>query len=228
MYEIRPAVMLAGVTGSGVGIDLVRAAGQHGLVFVDSRRPIMTPVRVPPRESVGMPACSRASQATSSNIRCCGSIDAASRGVMPKNSASNPAMSWHETASTCVVHVPRCQRVGGVKSLRIPAISRDPRDRISTVDQQLPETHPARSHPPETGSQYPTTATGSAIVVRAVSGELFGQGGALLRRHTRNPAEKRPHYAGSSAPTDDDSMRSNRLSNVLPAEADSSRDLIDL
>ncbi|COX06684.1 Uncharacterised protein [Mycobacterium tuberculosis] len=53
----------------------------------------MTAVRVPPRESGGMPACSSASQATSSSIRCCGSIAAASRGVIPKNSASKPATS---------------------------------------------------------------------------------------------------------------------------------------
>ena len=53
----------------------------------------MTPVRLPPSESGGMPACSSASQATSSSIRCCGSIASASRGVMPKKSASKPATS---------------------------------------------------------------------------------------------------------------------------------------
>ncbi len=40
-----------------------------------------------------MPACSSASQATSRSIRCCGSIASASRGVIPKNSASKPATS---------------------------------------------------------------------------------------------------------------------------------------
>jgi hypothetical protein len=52
-----------------------------------------TLVSPPARRPGAMPACSSASQATSSATRCCGSISSASRGEMPKNSASNPATS---------------------------------------------------------------------------------------------------------------------------------------
>ena len=48
-----------------------------------------TPVWVPRIVRGVMPASSSASQATSRSRRCCGSIAAASRGEMAKNSASN-------------------------------------------------------------------------------------------------------------------------------------------
>ena len=47
--------------------------------------------RCRPARSGAMPACSSASQATSSSRRCCGSIVSASRGEMPKNAASKPS-----------------------------------------------------------------------------------------------------------------------------------------
>ena len=52
-------------------------------------KPTKTEVCVPRIACAVMPAFSKASQATSSNSRCWGSIPAASRGEMPKNSASN-------------------------------------------------------------------------------------------------------------------------------------------
>ncbi|GAA5707376.1 hypothetical protein Save01_08240 [Streptomyces avermitilis] len=53
--------------------------------------PAKTPV-VDPRNVAGsMPARSNASQDTSSINRCCGSIANASRGLIPKNPASNSA-----------------------------------------------------------------------------------------------------------------------------------------
>ena len=50
--------------------------------------------RLPRSDAGSMPARSSASQATSSSSRCCGSIASASRGLIPKNPASNsPASS---------------------------------------------------------------------------------------------------------------------------------------
>jgi hypothetical protein len=46
-----------------------------------------------------MPARSNASHAVSSSIRCCGSIASASRGLIPKNSASNSDASYTKPPS---------------------------------------------------------------------------------------------------------------------------------
>ena len=51
-------------------------------------QPANTPI-APAKRSGGCPASSSASQATSRNWRCCGSMIAASFGQKPKNSASN-------------------------------------------------------------------------------------------------------------------------------------------
>src|ERR1700733_563353 len=55
--------------------------------------PANTPAWVPCRVLGLIPASSRASQETSSSSRCCGSIARASRGLIPKNSASKSAAS---------------------------------------------------------------------------------------------------------------------------------------
>ncbi|CAM5632510.1 hypothetical protein SAURM35S_07603 [Streptomyces aurantiogriseus] len=78
-------------------------AGAHGSTAAGSApvsepysgadTPTKTPVAVPARDAAGTAAWSRASWTTSSRIRCCGSITTASRGVIRKKSASNPAMS---------------------------------------------------------------------------------------------------------------------------------------
>ena len=106
---------------------------------VPRRHPIMTPVRVPPNESGAMPACSSASQATSRSIRCCGSIASASRGEIPKKSASNPATS-ETNPPHFGRHPARRQRVRIIELLGIPTIRRHLADRILTVDQQPPKT----------------------------------------------------------------------------------------
>ncbi|CAM5305007.1 hypothetical protein SANTM175S_09815 [Streptomyces antimycoticus] len=51
------------------------------------------PVLLPRSDSGSTPACSMASQDASRASRCCGAIPRASRGLMPKNVASNPAGS---------------------------------------------------------------------------------------------------------------------------------------
>src|SRR3546814_8720655 len=55
--------------------------------------PRNTPVRLPASDSGGTPACSSARHATSSTRRCCGSMETASRGEIPKNSASKRSTS---------------------------------------------------------------------------------------------------------------------------------------
>ena len=53
--------------------------------------PVKTPVSVPRSEVGSIPAFSNASQAASSMSRCCGSMASASRGLIPKKSASKSA-----------------------------------------------------------------------------------------------------------------------------------------
>ncbi len=55
--------------------------------------PANTPVRVPRRAAGSIAASSRACQAVSSSRRCWGSAASASRGEMPKKSASNSPAS---------------------------------------------------------------------------------------------------------------------------------------
>ncbi len=55
--------------------------------------PAKTPTRPPRSVVTSMAACSNTSQAVSSSTRCCGSIAVASRGEMPKKSASKPVAS---------------------------------------------------------------------------------------------------------------------------------------
>ena len=64
-----------------------------------SRSPTKTPVSVPRSAAGSMPASSSASQQDSSSSRCCGSIASASRGAMPKNSASNSPASARKPPS---------------------------------------------------------------------------------------------------------------------------------
>ncbi len=55
--------------------------------------PTKTPVGLPASPVASTPALSSASQAVSSSRRCWGSMARASRGLIPKNSASNQAAS---------------------------------------------------------------------------------------------------------------------------------------
>ncbi len=70
-----------------------------------------TPVRVPRSVSGTMPARSNASQPISRTIRCCGSMPSASRGLMPKNAASNRAASYRNPPERAYV-VFRCSGEG--------------------------------------------------------------------------------------------------------------------
>jgi len=70
-------------------IDLRRRFGLQP----DEEAPANTPVRDPRSDPGAIPACSIASQLTSSSSRCCGSIATASRGEIPKNPASNSLAS---------------------------------------------------------------------------------------------------------------------------------------
>lgn len=54
--------------------------------------PTKTPVRLPRNAPGESPARSKPSHAVSSTSQCCGSIQTASRGEMPKNSGSNPSI----------------------------------------------------------------------------------------------------------------------------------------
>ncbi len=58
-----------------------------------------TAVSLPASSRGETPACSSASQLTSSASRCCGSITSASRGETPKNSASKPGRSSRNVPS---------------------------------------------------------------------------------------------------------------------------------
>jgi hypothetical protein len=55
--------------------------------------PLKAPAPRPPGSGGTMPASSSAAQATSSRIRCCGSVTSAIRGFSPKKPASNASAS---------------------------------------------------------------------------------------------------------------------------------------
>ncbi len=58
-----------------------------------------TPVREPRSEAGSSPVDSSASQDSSSSSRCWGSIATASRGLIPKNPASNSDAWWRNPPS---------------------------------------------------------------------------------------------------------------------------------
>ncbi len=107
-----------------------------------------------------MPASSRASQVSSSTRRCCGSIATASRGEMPKNSASNEATSSRN---------PPGQGREACRSGGIVVIALSPRcsDRQKAAGSGAFGSRQAR----------PVTATGAAG-----TGEVFGAVLAIARR----------------------------------------------
>ncbi len=92
----------------------------------------------PLSESGRIPACSSASQATSSSSRCWGSIVSASRGAMPKKSASKSG-DVGEEAAPFGLHPPRGRPIGVVVRVGIPAVVRHLGDGVVALDQQLPE-----------------------------------------------------------------------------------------
>src|SRR6201987_1341857 len=90
--EPRLAMMLSAPPGPAHASTWLRSVVAR-YPYSPTHAPAKTPVCVCRSESAGIPACSRASYATSSNRRCCGSILAASLGEISKNSASNASMS---------------------------------------------------------------------------------------------------------------------------------------
>ena len=112
-------------------------------------------------EFAGIPACSSASHATSSSRRCCGSILAASRGEISKNSASKASMLAQERAPSGGTRPapppPRASR------RRMAAIDRRHlTDRGPAVTQELPQRFWARVSPPGKRQPRPMTAIGSS------------------------------------------------------------------
>ena len=86
-----------------------------------------------------MPASSSASQQDSSSSRCWGSIASASRGAMPKNSASNSAGVGEEAALAGVAGA-GAVGVGVVEALEVPAaVGGELGDAVAALGDQLPE-----------------------------------------------------------------------------------------
>src|ERR1700728_3056880 len=86
-YETRLAIMLSAPPVPDHASTWLRSVVAR-YPYSLAHAPTKTPVCVRRRESAGMPACSTASYATSSNRRCCGSILAASVGEVSKTAAS--------------------------------------------------------------------------------------------------------------------------------------------
>ncbi len=126
--------------------------------------PANTPARLPRSVRGGRPACSRDSQQTSSRIRCCGSMAAASAGGMPKNAASNPATSPSAPARlvTEASAAPAAGEPSSNASHR-PAgtsVTPSPPPRRNSQKAPGPCTVPAR--PPGKRQPIPMTATGTS------------------------------------------------------------------
>ena len=136
-----------------------------------------------------MPAFSSASQATSSNSRCWGSIPVASRGDMPKNSASNSS-GCHEVRKP----PSRVQIVPGTvwsasNTRRRPTVPRAParcRSHHRSTSRQYWAgvfTPPGNRHP------IPTTAIGSispfsAISSRALKSSILRNASVIIARRS--------------------------------------------
>ena len=141
-----------------------------------------------------MPAFSSASQATSSSNRCWGSIAAASRGEMPKNSASNssgcqevrkPALPTADRARHGVVGASsRRRRPSGP---RAPARCHWPRPATTPRYSSALFTPPGNRHP------IPTTAIGSvsafsAISRRALRSSILRSASVMIARRSGDAA----------------------------------------
>ncbi len=127
------------VAGDEVRLDLVdrlrRTADARTRWLPRPRRRRFGCRATPPASS---PALSRPSQTVSSIRRCCGSIQTASRGEMPKNSGSNPSMPSRNPPKRRV-DLARRLRIGVVELVDVEAILRDLPDRVDTAGQHLPE-----------------------------------------------------------------------------------------
>src|SRR5580704_11133257 len=92
VYATRPDVTLVAQPVSRCPSS-PSASACSPAVYPDEAVPANTPAGVPRSVAGSIPASSKASQHASKSSRCCGSIASASRGLIPKNPASNPAAS---------------------------------------------------------------------------------------------------------------------------------------
>ncbi len=114
-------------------------------------------------------------------------------------------------------HPARCQRVGVVERVGVPPVGRHPRDCVARVNQQVPEAVRIGGAAGKPAAD-PHHRDGLGHRDPGDLGELLGQRGALLCAHTGDPAKGGAYHLSPSVEVD--SIRSNRLSNTLPAEAD--------
>ena len=117
--DTRPETTLAACRSAGSPPVRRRGCSAGAVVLVHAAA--NTPVRLPRRRAGSMPARSNASQDASSSSRCCGSMASASRGLIPKNSASNSAASCEEPALAGVASVPGWSGSGSYSAVQVPA-----------------------------------------------------------------------------------------------------------
>ena len=125
-----PAGAGDGVATSTVGAGAPRSAGVVARDRADEdARPRAARSRVGRR----CPASSRASQASSSTSRCCGSIAAASRGEMPKKPASKRSTRRDSRRGAARAWTHRARRARRAPSAR-PGFD----DRVAALPEELP------------------------------------------------------------------------------------------
>ncbi len=148
---MRPTVMLCAFPVLLYAPLFCGLAANMGLILVEID-PIMTAVRVSPRES-GMPACSSASQAQLQQTGCRNPSPRASRVIPHISLASKPA-----TSGTKPPHLSSSARCwagrGGKTLLCVPSICRHCRDRIPGPRPESSRNSLVHPHLPESGSRY--------------------------------------------------------------------------
>ena len=183
----RDAVRDAGreVRVEQAAIAATRAAGRRSRCRSRRRRRRSPSAR---SRSGAWPACSSASQLTSSSSRCCGSMPCASRGAMPKNAGSKRSTSRRKP--------PRARRdAAGRLRIRIVRAHRRPSDPpapapiASTPSRSSRQKLAASSPPPGTRQPRPMIAIGSRAAASSRGQPRLRvferEEGALQRRHAR-------------------------------------------
>ena len=151
--------------------------------------PTNTPVRLPASRSGACPACSSASQATSSSSRCCGSMLRASRGEMPKNCGSKRSTCVEEAAAARVRSCPARRgrgRSSASTSQRSAGTSRDRRRRRRAAAARSAS---GSSAPPGKRQPMPMTAIGSR----------GARSGARRARACISSSARKARFSGDSA-----------------------------
>ena len=119
--------------------------------------PVNTPVGLPRSDAGSIPARSSASHAISSSSRCCGSIASASRGLIPKNPASNSAASSRNPP--CPVADP--PSAGPAAACQVPApVGGEAADRVRARAHQLPQLLRGCAPRPGSGTPSPRSPPG--------------------------------------------------------------------